>query len=258
MRHALGPDRARLSLLGTFDFTIDAKSVRLPLTAQRLLAFLGLEGPVDRQTAAGRLWPDTTDARAAASLRTALSKVQSLCSAVVLSGGTHLSLATSVIIDVRELREVAGNVIAGNGSAMQAARRLLELRGELLPSWDEEWLAFEREELQQIHLQALESCSERLSHAGHFAPAMMLAYEAIRTDPLRESALRRLIQIHLAQGNRVQALDVYRAFERQLWQDYHVRPSSMLQELMRVRSSADDRQATTKGLRNVARGGWPV
>jgi DNA-binding SARP family transcriptional activator len=223
-----------LSLLGTFAFTIGASPLRAPLTAQRLLAFLGLNSPVERQTAAGRLWPDVTDAKAAASLRNVLSKVQHLCSFAILTGGTQLSLAPCVLTDTQELRDIATYLIAESVSAVEAALRLLELRGELLPAWDDEWLILDREELRLINLHALECCAARLLEAGYFAPAMMLAYKAIRADPLRESAHRQLIEIHLAQGNRVQAVEVYGTFVQQLWQDHRIRPSSMLQNLMQL------------------------
>jgi DNA-binding SARP family transcriptional activator len=225
---------ARLSLLGTFAFTINVRPLIVPLTAQRLLAFLGLHSPVDRQTAAGHLWPDMTDARAAACLRAALSKAQRSCSFAIFTAGTNLSLAPWVLTDTQELRDVARYLIAGGLSALDTALRLIEFRAELLPAWDEEWLVLDREELRQIQLQALECCGTRLLQEGHFTPAVMLAYKAIHADPFRESAHRQLIEIHLAQGNRVQALEVYQAFERQLWQDCRIRPSSMLDKLMQL------------------------
>jgi DNA-binding SARP family transcriptional activator len=145
-----------------------------------------------------------------------------------------LSLAPWVLSDAQELRDVATFLIAGSVPAMDAALRLLEFHGELLPEWDDEWLVLDREELWQIHLQALECCAARLLEAGQFPPAMMLAYKAIRADPFRESAHRQLIDIHLAQGNHLQAFRVYRTFAEQLWQDHRVRPSPILQNTMRV------------------------
>jgi two-component SAPR family response regulator len=142
---------------------------------------------------------------------------------------------------VKALRQVAGRVISGSRPAIEAAVQLLDLTGELLPSWDEEWLVLEREELKQIQLQAFESCSNRLSRSGYHAAAMALAYEAIRADPLRESAHRQLIAIHLAQGNRVQAMQVYQRFSKILWDDYQVRPSQRLQELVEAGPRAVER-----------------
>jgi DNA-binding SARP family transcriptional activator len=222
-----------LGLLRSFALTLDAEPIPLPVTAERVLAFLALTGPVDRQTAAGQLWPEVTDARAGSSLRTALSKLRHAFPFLIITGGHTLELSSSVYVDVTELRHLAGDVITGSGSAVDAAVGLLHLSGELLPTWDEHWLVLEREQLRQIQLQALECCATTLSKNGQHAPALTLAYEAIRADPSRESAYRVLIAIHLAQGNRVQALRVYRRLAQSLWDDYQVQPSTQLRELLR-------------------------
>ncbi|MFG2022146.1 BTAD domain-containing putative transcriptional regulator [Streptomyces sp. NPDC048825] len=231
--------QGRLTLLGAFELSTADDPLPMPRTAQRLLAFLGLASPVDRMTAAGRLWPDVTGPRAACSLRTALSKVHRLAgkaengtTSAIIREGTTLGLDSSITIDAQALRQVAAQVAASTGSAVDAALRLLDLRGELLPSWDEEWLTIEREELREIRLQALEQCSIRLCRSGSYAAAMMLAYEALRSDPLRESSHRQLIAIHLAQGNRAQALVVYRACVRQLRRECGTPPSSLLRGLL--------------------------
>lgn len=223
----------QLRLLGAFELRSGGAVALVPSSAQRLLALLALESPIERRTAAGRLWPEVTDERAGSSLRTALSKVQHVCPTALRNGGGQISLGSSVWVDVRELRAAAGRTVAGQGGTVEAALHLLELRGELLPAWDEDWLFFEREELRQVRLQALESCAARLCGTGEFGAALLLAYEAIRSDPLRESALRLLIRIQIAQGNRVEAIRSYRGFAQQLWHEHQVRPSRMLEQLVR-------------------------
>ncbi|MFF5082442.1 BTAD domain-containing putative transcriptional regulator [Actinoplanes sp. NPDC000266] len=224
-----------LALFGAFSLVEDSTAVRVPLSEQRLLAFLGVLGPSERQTVAGALWPDVIGARASSSLRTVLSKVRRRCGGVVRDGGSHLALCTGVAVDVQQLRAVAARVVGGIPVDVDDALQLLHLRGDLLPAWDDEWLIFEREEIRQVRLQALECCADWLCRAGDFGPAMMLVYEAVRVDPLRESAHRKLIGIHLAQGNRVQAMRAYQTFSRQLWRECGVQPSPMLEELVSAR-----------------------
>src|SRR5688572_24208060 len=64
---------ARLRVLESFHLAYDRAPVRLPMSAQRVLAFLALhERPLQRSYVAGSLWLDLPEARAHASLRSAL------------------------------------------------------------------------------------------------------------------------------------------------------------------------------------------
>ena len=59
-----------LSLLNAFELRCDGEVVGLPISAQRLLAFLALhERPLLRPYVAGTLWLEANDERAGASLR---------------------------------------------------------------------------------------------------------------------------------------------------------------------------------------------
>src|SRR5260221_7993876 len=75
-RRRRGKSRAgpgSLSLLSGFQLTSEGHTVELPMTAQRLLAFLGLhERPQHRLHVAGVLWTDSPEERAAANLRSTL------------------------------------------------------------------------------------------------------------------------------------------------------------------------------------------
>jgi DNA-binding SARP family transcriptional activator len=224
--------RSRLTLLGSFSLNVAGEQVVLPPSAQRLLAFVGMFSPVDRRSTAGILWPDTNEARAAGSLRSALSKLQHLCPSAAINVGTQLELSREIDVDAAELRRLGAEAIGGRDRIAQIAARLLELGSELLPTWDEEWLYFEREQLRQIRIQALECAADQLSRTGHHGTAMLVAYEAIRLEPLRESSHRQVIAIHLAQGNQAQAVDAYHSLAARLWRHYRVRPSPLLTELV--------------------------
>jgi DNA-binding SARP family transcriptional activator len=104
--------------------------------------------------------------------------------------------------------------------------------GELLPGWDDEWAVFERERLRQLRLHALEALTRQLCDAGRFAAAAGAACEAIRLEPLRESAHHALIAVHLAENNTAEAHRQYRAFRGILGRALGVEPSSHLRELV--------------------------
>ncbi len=92
---------------------------------------------------------------------------------------------------------------------------------------------FERERLRQLTLHALESLADRLLDAGRFGAATDAAYGAIRADPLRESAHRTLIRVHLAEGNAHEALRTYRSYVDLLQRELGIGPSTQLTSLIR-------------------------
>ena len=92
----------RLALLGTFELRVAGDPVSLPMNGQRLLAFLALQGrPLTRSFVAGSLWIDSTDDRAAASLRSALWRLNR-DGRLVDANGEQLALLPAVQVDVAD------------------------------------------------------------------------------------------------------------------------------------------------------------
>lgn len=227
------PGRASLSLLHAFELRCDGRLVNLPRSAQRLLAFVALhEHPLQRVYVAGTLWIDATDDRAGASLRSSLWRLNRPGHLVVEATSTHLRLAPDVDVDLRRALAVAHRLLDGSADAADLDAGEEVLCGELLPDWYDEWLLFERERFRQVSLHALEAVAERLVHAGEVARALEAALSAVRSEPLRESAHRVLIRVHLAEGNRIEALRQYELCRRLLRDRLGVEPSSQLDELL--------------------------
>jgi DNA-binding SARP family transcriptional activator len=55
---------------------------------------------------------------------------------------------------------------------------------------------------------------------------------AVRGEPLRESAHRAVINVHLAEGNRAQALGEYHRFRDRLERELGLAPSARMDELV--------------------------
>lgn len=226
--------RTRLFLLGGFELHQDDGAVALPAASQRVLAFLALrERQVSRSVVAGTLWPETTDARAAANLRSALWRVRSPATGpgLVEATPTHLSLGEGVWVDVREAGRLAARLLAGGDRELVVAVDVRSFCGELLPDLWDNWLVVERERVRQLHLHALERLSGDLVGRGRHAQAVMAAMAAVEMDPLRESANRVLIAAHLAEGNRVDALRQFGAYRRLLADELGLPPSAELVRL---------------------------
>ena len=216
---------AGLSLLGGFQLVYDGAPLALPVHAQRLLAFVALAGQTSRVLVAGTLWPDVAEPRALGNLRSTVWRLQRLCPSVLAVSRNLLTLSPSVSVDVRDCR-VALALLANN-LAEPTVTELSEgsFCGELLPGWYEEWVLRERDRLQHLRLQALEVAADQLLRHGRHAEAMTAALAAVRSDPLRESARRLILRIHVAEGNRVEAMRQFRSYRALLVSELGIEPS---------------------------------
>ncbi|MET0414744.1 MAG: BTAD domain-containing putative transcriptional regulator [Actinoplanes sp.] len=225
-----------VQLLRGFCLVVDRERVAISWSAQRLTAFLALhDRPLTRSYVAGTLWPDTTDLKASANLRSSLWRVQRICRHVIDASGQQVWLASHVAVDFRAAQRRAHQLLDPAplaGDALAAGVRS-ELAGDLLPDWyDDDWVIVERERHHQLRLYALESLCERLTSAGRHGEAVEAGLAAVSAEPLRESANRVLMEAHLAVGNRCEAIRQYDRFCRQLLDELGVEPSPTLQRLL--------------------------
>src|SRR2546421_8675898 len=93
----------RLQLLDCFRLVCAGSPVALPMSAQRLIAFLALHPhPLRRVHVAGALWLDSPEERAFASLRSALWRLQGAGRDLVETHGGLLGLHPCLRVDYRE------------------------------------------------------------------------------------------------------------------------------------------------------------
>jgi DNA-binding SARP family transcriptional activator len=216
-----------------FELRCGHEPVSCPMTAQRLLAFLGLhDRPLQRHFVAGKLWTDFSEERALASLRSAIYRANRPAAPLVRVLDSRLTLDMTVRVDVREAAREAHRLIDGS-AADDASWAGLLLGGELLPDWYDDWLIIERERFRQLRLHGLEALSARLLQLERFAEAAESALAAIAGEPLRESAHRALIRVHLAEGNTSEALRHFELFQHLLASELGLQPSPRLVKLMR-------------------------
>jgi DNA-binding SARP family transcriptional activator len=233
---APGEDLAAYSvrLLRGFELRRGDEVVTLPMTAQRLLAFLALhDRPMQRVHVAGVLWLDSTEEQAYASLRTALWRLRRAGPATVDATGSHLVLGGAVPVDAREIALRAQRVLRGGPPDEDDLQRLGDA-GELLPDWYDDWVVIERERLRQLCVRALEHLSADAAADGRFTEAVDAGLAAIAFEPLRESAHRVVIEAHLAEGNAAEAIRQYDLFRRLLGSKLGLEPSPRMHELMRA------------------------
>jgi DNA-binding SARP family transcriptional activator len=210
--------------------------LEVPDGSKRLLVFVALSnGRVDRRYAAGSLWPDGSDERAAGNLRSALWRLKCAGIGVVESDKCTLDMRPGTVVDVGVVGEWATRLV--NGTAAHSDLCLLNWRWDaldLLPGWYDDWVIFERERIRQRLLHALEALSRRLIEVDRCAEAVDAAISAVSADPLRESANRVLIEAHLAEGNLVEARRTYDRYRDNVRRELGVEPGEQLASLVRV------------------------
>jgi DNA-binding SARP family transcriptional activator len=222
----------RLSLLGGLELSKDDAVQELPASVQRLLAFVTLNGRSGRASLAGALWPEASEGHAHGSLRSALWRLGKSQPGMLLLTGNSVALDTCVSVDVHELCATAELLLAGAAPSAGRAVPSDLLDGELLPGWYDDWVLFERERLRQLRLHALEALAVTLAEQGRFAAAVQVGLAAVRIEPLRESAHRAVIRVHLAEGNVTEAVRQYRFCRRLFQQELGLEPSTLLTGLI--------------------------
>jgi DNA-binding SARP family transcriptional activator len=232
----------RLRLLNGFEVTRHDRVIALPMSAQRLVAFLALSHRLAlRGYVAGTLWPEASEAHAGASLRSSLWRLHQSRLDLVRTTRRQLGLAPGVRVDVRVMADQARRLIDPDAECRPSDFDLELLSGDLLPDWYEEWVAVEREGIRQLRLHGLEAMSRRLTEMGHYGEAIQAALAAVSEEPLRESAHIALIQAHLAEGNAAEAIRHYSSYRRTLFDELGVDPSPAMEGLLdqfRVRDIA--------------------
>jgi DNA-binding SARP family transcriptional activator len=222
----------QLGLLKGFELRHRGQIVRLPLSAQRLLAFLAIhDRALQRLYVAGTLWIDSSQDSANANLRTTLWRLRRPGCDLVEATPTELALAGSVVVDLRGAMQTAQRVLAHDGDSSDLGA--LCVAGDLLPDWYDDWLLVERERFRQMRLHALEALAEDLVSTGRFAAAAEAALAAVAAEPLRESAHRVLVKLHLAEGNIGEAIRQYRTYSSLLYDGLGLEPSPAMENLVR-------------------------
>jgi DNA-binding SARP family transcriptional activator len=196
--------RLEVTLLGGFRVDTREGTIDVPVSAQRLIAFLALqERPVPRRQVAGTLWPDIDDDRSGAALRSTLWRSRR-CGELVTASRDTLRIGPTVEVDASRLTRFAGALV--DKAAAAGVPTGIRFDRELLPGWYEDWVVEERERLRQLVLRALGALVPSLIAVGRADEAVGLGQQAVRLEPLSETSHQSLIAAYLAAGDRARAL----------------------------------------------------
>lgn len=206
---------AILGRLGVFPM------MRLSLPGRRLLAYLAIRRqPVVRGLASAQLWPDIPDDAGRANLRRALWHVPQ---GWIATMGEELVLNASNDLD--DAHRCAARAMADEPLTLDD---IVLLSHDILPGWQEEWVLPEQDAFRLLRVQALEAACRTMAKAGQLDLAIQAGAAALIAEPLRESAAEALIDAHLAQRNRYQAVQCFRLLAQRLDDELGVEPDPAL------------------------------
>jgi DNA-binding SARP family transcriptional activator len=225
-----------LHLLHGFTLKVGWRHVPLMWSSQRLVALLALEEqPMSRAYVAGTLWPETTDTRANANLRSTLWRVQRACGKLVVCSSQRLCLVPGVVVDLQQAVIAAYRMFDSSDGCEDIlnSETLSVLSADLLPDWyADHWVVGHRERYHHLRLHALEAMCERLAATRRYGEAVEAGLVAVCAEPLRESAHQALVKVHLAEGNRFEATRQYQRYCQLLRSELGLEPSPTLAALL--------------------------
>lgn len=226
-----------IRLLGDFQLVYADKvltTVRKP-RLQALLTYLLLhrQAPQLRQHIAFRFWPDSTEKQAHTNLRKLLFQLRNaLPDPDQFLHQDHLTVqwrpTVHYTLDVVEIQEMLA--YGQPPSDHTSLARIVQLyQGELMPGCFDEWLIPIRQQLQRTVLEALEQLVHLAEHQRDYQAGIRYAQRLLGLEPLHEAGYRRLMQLHLLNGDRVAALRLYHTCVALLQQELGVEPDEETQ-----------------------------
>lgn len=227
-------DALKLSLLDRFTLERASEPLDLPVGTQKLLAFLALRGTSHRSVVAGTLWPDVPEDGALASLRTAVWRVKKLLPDLIRPEGPAIEISASVEVDSRQQEDFTTALLCRHLVDLDQVGAGLRVLwpSALLPGWYDDWVIYERERLGQLRVHALEAATRLFVGHRELDTALRLALEAVRAEPLRETANAALMSVYLAEGNVCDAIHQFEQFDDLLHRELGVAPSPRLAAML--------------------------
>lgn len=221
---------------------------------EALLAYLAAEhsSAHSRETLMGLLWPDAPIDKARLSLRVTFSRLKKRLGRVDVDRffrTTPFEIQFMIHGCQLDVVEFSQNLRSGDrhdhrrdelcdgcqpalASAVSLYRGTF-LDGLFIDGCDlfDEWLFMQRERFRIQMLDALEKLTHFHLHRANHRDALIYARRQLEIDPLREGAHQTIMQIHLAQGDRISALHQFDRCRAVLRDELGVDPSIEIREL---------------------------
>lgn len=213
--------RLDIRLLG--EFVISNNGVPLntlrSLRQQCLLAYLLLhrDAPVERRHLAYLFWPDFTEEQALANLRNLLHTLGK-----TLPNGDHFIQTDGMTAQWRADSPYTLDVdvilaLLSDAHGPEDVQRAIDLyRGQLFPSCYDDWIAPEREQLEQKVTDKVQRFIDGWEREGAYRAAIHFARWLVHRDPLREGLYRQIMRLYALSGDRAGVAHIFRECQEAL------------------------------------------
>lgn len=200
---------------------------------QCLLAYLLLhrEAPIARQRLAFLFWPDSSEAQARSNLRNLLHALIQ-----ALPDGDHLIETDNQTVQWRADASYTVDVdsllttLADARTEEDLQRALSLYQGPLLPCCYDDWIAPERERLEQMLADVLQRFIDQWEKQGNYRGAITYAQKLARRDPLREDIYRQIMRLYALSGDRAGVARTFKECRDVLARELDVEPSRQTQK----------------------------
>jgi len=226
-------------------------AVFLPEALCPLLAFLiiGRNRSHSRREIVENLWQRDADpallhrlSNCLYRLRQALEPTEQKTSSVLQAPSgqnVFIEANANLWIDVAAFEETALQVTSipndkltvEDGQKLEDAIQLYT--GDILPYCLDDWLVRENDRLRGLKIDCLEKLMALRAQQGWFTRALEAGHLILAEDPLREDIQYQIMELHLAKGDRVNALRQYQACEKILKRELNIKPIREIQNIYR-------------------------
>ncbi len=233
--HSEAPE-LRICLLGAFRVELDGRDLGVFRRCRRLAALVSLLAlapghALHREVVQDTLWPELDGDAGANNLHNALHHLRRAfepglqrghTSAFVALEGNVLRLRSpgSLWIDV-EAFDLACQSAQHGGNTDDYNRALQLYASDLVPEDPyADWLVAPREALRSTYLDLLAELASLYQASGELTLVARTLERLVSADPMHEDAMRQLIDVYTALGQRQRAVSRYRQLRRVLEQDF--------------------------------------
>jgi DNA-binding SARP family transcriptional activator len=214
--------------------------------------------PVSRGELVDVIWPDGPPQDTDTALNAILSKLRATMkkagwppdgTIAAQSGSVAIRLPATTRIDLEEaanaIDEAEGALRAGDAArAWGCANVVVSVaRRPFLPDAEAPWIESRRSALRTLLIRGLECLAHTSETSGDTSLAVQYWTEILELEPFRETAYRRLMRLHVAMGNRAEALRVFERCRTLLRDELGVGPAhqteSLFLEILRANTSTE-------------------
>ncbi len=184
------------------------------------------------------LWPDLSPAKATSNFHINLYRARRAVFPGIFTleqGQYGLNSDLNIWFDVAEYEDLlsrVGNLPPDSEARVANLERVVELyRGPFMEDFYSEWTEMRRRELEDKYLKVLSLLASSYADKGKYDKAITLLKKFIAIDPYQDEVYCQIMEWHLAVGDRVSALQLYKRYIDTVGSEMEFTPSSRMQEL---------------------------